>query len=868
MGHDERIAAVGVPASAVNEATTRLWRWAPAVVSLVLLGAALEVLRLELQAVTWADVVRDVLGTPWPHLGLALALTAVNYLVLTGYDLLAFRTIGKVLPASHVAGAAFLAYAISHNVGFAALSGASVRFRFYSRWGVTAEELARIVISYSTTFWIGLLFLGGVSLTVSTLPAALLLAPVPVVRASGAALVGLVAAYLVAAWIRRTPIVVRGFSFDLPAPLLAVGQFLLSVTDWVLAGAVLYVLLPVGAPPFLTFVGAFLVAVLIGMLSHVPGGMGVFESLLVVLLKPWLPASALVPAFVVYRVVYYLLPFGAGLLALAIDEARQRRAGLTRAVARVGQLTRDLVPSLLSAVTFFAGVVLVASGATPAAPGRLDFVGRVFPVGAIETSHFLGSIAGAGLLVVAHGLRRRLDAAFYLAAGLIVAGMVASLVKGADIEEAVLLLLVLAALVRARSAFDRRAAFYAARFSPAWLAALGGALGASIWLGFFAFKHVDYSTDLWWRFELAGEASRFLRASVGAAVVVLLAGVAQLIGHPTRELERPDDDSVDRAAGIVALQPQTGGNLVFLRDKGLIFDPSERGFVMYGVQGRSWVAMGDPVGPPEVHAPLIRAFLERADDYGASPMFYEVGHSGLHEYADVGLALVKLGEEALVDLRPFGLDGGAGSRFRQTVRRLEREGGSFRILPPGDAAAAVPRLREISDEWLVHKAVAEKGFSLGFFDEDYLRRFPIGVVERDGVIQAFANLWPGAAGHELSVDLMRYSADAPKGVMEALLVHLMLWGKEQGYRRFSLGMAPLSGFRDSPVASRWHRTGAFLYEHAERVYGFQGLRAFKEKFNPVWEPRYLACQGGLALPRAVADVSALIAGGYRQIFMK
>jgi phosphatidylglycerol lysyltransferase len=178
------------------------------------------------------------------------------------------------------------------------------------------------------------------------------------------------------------------------------------------------------------------------------------------------------------------------------------------------------------------------------------------------------------------------------------------------------------------------------------------------------------------------------------------------------------------------------------------------------------------------------------------------------------------------------------------------------------------RLRAVSDDWLTQKVGAEKGFSLGFFDEAYLARFPVAVVERDSHIQAFANLWTGPRNVELSIDLMRYHRDAPKGVMEALLVHLMQWGKEHGYQRFALGMAPLSGFEDAPVASLWNRLGAFLYEHGESVYNFQGLRAYKDKFNPVWEPRYLAYPGGLSLPRIMADLAALIAGGYRAVFLK
>jgi phosphatidylglycerol lysyltransferase len=840
----------------------------PAAIGLLVFLAALAVLHAELHAIRWHDLEAAVLATPQPRLWLAVGLTALNYGVLTGYDLLAFATIGRALPRRHIAGAALVAYAISHTVGFAALSGASVRYRFYARWGVTAAEMAQIVVSYSVTFWIGLLGLGGVSLALTPPPDAAFLPPPAVTRAIGVVLIGAVAAYVVACLARRGPLRVGPASVVLPRPALAVAQVALSITDWLLAGSILYLLLPTGAPPFLAVLGAFLAAVLLGMASHVPGGIGVFEGLMVLWLRPWLPASALLPTFVVYRAVYYLLPFLAGVVALVADEARQRRVHLARAAGWMGRLTERLTPRALAACTFFSGVVLLASGATPAAPGRLDLLDRLLPLGVIEMSHFAGSIAGAGLLVLSHGLARRLDAAYYASASLIVIGMAASLLKGFDVEEAVLLLGVLVILHRARPAFDRRAAFFETRFSPGWIAAVAGTLGASAWLTQIAFAHVPVTGDLWWRVELAGEASRSLRASIGAAMVVLLVGLARLVGRARHGIDAPDDAAIDDAAALVAAQPTTTANLVFLRDKAVLFDDERHGFVMYGVQGRTWVAMGDPVGPPALQPILIRRFLERVDDYDGTPVFYGVGPSALHRYADVGLTFIKLGEEALVDLATLTLDGSAGARPRQTLRRLERDGGTFRLIAPPDVPAHLPELRRVSDEWLAHKAAAEKGFSLGFFDEAYVRRFPVGVIERGGVIQAFATLWPGAPGSELSVDLMRFAADAPKNVMEALLVHVMVWGRGEGYRRFSLGMAPLSGFERTAGAPRWQKVGAFVYEHGEALYGFQGLRAFKEKFGPEWEPRYLACPGGLALPRILADVSALIAGGYRRIFVR
>ena len=308
---------------------------------------------------------------------------------------------------------------------------------------------------------------------------------------------------------------------------------------------------------------------------------------------------------------------------------------------------------------------------------------------------------------------------------------------------------------------------------------------------------------------------------------------------------------------------------MYLRDKALLFNDDRTAFVMYGVQGRTWVALGDPVGPESQFGDLVRRFLERCDDFGGVPVFYEIGKAHLHLYADFGLTFVKLGEEAKVDLTAFTPRRRTGGEVSAGAAAAGEGGRTFRVLEPAEVPSVMAQLRAVSDDWLAAKASAEKGFSLGFFDEAYVSRFPVAVVERDGRIQAFANIWSGPHREELSIDLMRYHRDAPKSVMEALLVHLMQWGHDPGIPdRSRSGWRRCQGSRTPPVASLWNRMGAFLYEHGESIYNFQGLRAYKEKFNPVWEPHYLAYPGGLRLPRIMADVSALVAGGYRQIFSK
>ena len=249
-------------------------------------------------------------------------------------------------------------------------------------------------------------------------------------------------------------------------------------------------------------------------------------------------------------------------------------------------------------------------------------------------------------------------------------------------------------------------------------------------------------------------------------------------------------------------------------------------------------------------------------------MFYLVSAPTLPLCIDLGLSMVKVGERAVVPLADFSLNGSARKRLRQVMRDVEAEGAVFAVAPPTEVPALLPELQRVSDDWLAAKNTREKGFSLGYFDEQYLRNFSVACVRVGGRLVAFANLWAANDRSELSVDLMRYASDAPRSVMDFLFTSLMLWGREQGYASFDLGMASLSGIEGRELAPLWNRAGSWLFRHGEHFYNFQGLRRYKMKFDPRWEPRYLASPGGLALPRALAGVSILISRGLRGVLTR
>jgi phosphatidylglycerol lysyltransferase len=249
-------------------------------------------------------------------------------------------------------------------------------------------------------------------------------------------------------------------------------------------------------------------------------------------------------------------------------------------------------------------------------------------------------------------------------------------------------------------------------------------------------------------------------------------------------------------------------------------------------------------------------------------VFYQARGEKLPLYIDLGLAALKIGEEARVPLQDFALEGPARADLRQAQRRAQRQGATFEIVPPEQVPALLPALRKISDAWLAEKSTAEKRFSVGAFTERYVSNFPIALVRTEGTPSAFANLWPSGTRDELSIDLMRFGPDAPRGAMDYLFVELMLWARANNFRWFNLGMAPLAGLERHPLAPAWHRVGNFVFRHGEHFYNFDGLRRYKAKFDPVWEPRYLVAPGGVALPRILIDVSVLIAGGMKELFAR
>jgi phosphatidylglycerol lysyltransferase len=791
---------------------------------------------------------------PVAHVLGAAALTLSGYVALTFIDFLACLQAGRRLPWRQVAFGSFIGHAFTHTLGNALLVGGGVRYRLYSAWGLSTVQVAAVVAFCFIGFWVGFLALAGGVLVARPPPGA---AGIPVpggsLRLLGALLLAVPLAWLALSALLRRPLRIGGWSATLPPARIAAAQVALGALEMWLRALVLWLLLPESAGlGFSAFLGVYLLAMVAGKLSQVPGGIGVLEGVFV-LLVPSAASAETLGALAVYRVAYYLGPLVTAAVLLGGFELAARREGVRGTIADVAGRFGLAVRHIMAGCAVLAGAAIVVGAVLPGDPERVRQLGEWLDPRVSEAAQALCGAVGIALLVAARGLQRKLAAGWRLAVALMFGGAALALLSDLAVEEATALALLGAALLPCRRDFHRGASLDAVEFIPGWIACFALVLIAAAVGALFALPQAVWSPALWWTFGEGDDAARALRAFSAAVLMAAAIATARSLRPAAAVPPPPSVADLEAAAVIARGSPGTLANLALLGDKLLLFGEDRLGFVMYRIEGRSWVALGDPVGPPEQRLELAWRFRDLCDHHDGRPVFFQAAEAEL--YADLGLSPVAIGEEARVPL----------ARWRPDGAQPGDLGCDLVVEPPERTLELLPELKRVADAWVALRGTRADGFAHGHFDPSWLARFPVATLRRrsDGRLIAFGEVWAAEARTELSLDLVRLDPGAPDGALAALFRGVMAWGAERGFATFSFGMAPLKDapFAPAALAPADGRLGRRVFAHGEHFPTPSALRAFVAGFAPRWETRWLLSRSDVHVPRVLRDIVALAAPG-------
>lgn len=480
---------------------------------------AIYLLYHKLKTYSIAEIRESIQQISYGRIGFSMFLMVINYMILVGYDWLALKAIHKTLPLSRVGLVSFVGQAVSYNFG-ALLGGTTVRYRFYSAWGFSLVEILRLVLMLAVTFWVGALGLCGIIFIVAPpdIPDALLQnMPIKDVRILGVILTAIAGSYLALCFTIRKPVHIFGKEFVFPTPKIAVAQCLVAGVDIVAAAACMYVLLPgdIGIS-FIDFLPSYLMAQVAVVLTHIPGGVGIFE--LVILELTHTPQEQMVfAAVLLFRLIYYIIPLLAAAVLLAIYEAHQRSYILHEA----GRWLSVLSHSISSYLAFVGGLILLVSATLPTAFKNLPEIMLSWPKSLLGVGHLACALSGAALLFASFWLEKRQARAFRLVVFLFVTGICGALLKGFSWQAALMASIILFAICFAKKRFYRTSHLYEKRIAPYWLLGAFSALACVFLLGWFLY-HPSWDRAATWGFESPFNASRTLLA-FGCIIIMLFA---------------------------------------------------------------------------------------------------------------------------------------------------------------------------------------------------------------------------------------------------------------------------------------------------------------------------------------------------------
>lgn len=647
---------------------------------------------------------------------------------------------------------------------------------------------------------------------------------------------------------------------------------LVSLIEWLAAFLFFYYVCIIYCPNihFTAILCIYTLAAIAGIMSFLPGGLGSFDVVALLGLQlAGMDVSLAAAVLILFRVFFFIVPTLLGVLSLVANLTMDRverlfpgaqlmKMGLINTTVRYYKTYGDFINTLVSMLVFAAGGVLLISSIRPGLSERLSALAFVLPASVSTFARLAAVIIGFMLCVLAVEVLYKVHRAHVLTFALLISGILVTLLKGLDFEEAVFLFIVLLLLRLAKPNLYRYSV--PVRLSKFFLVAALGlasifayyAIAGKIWVAFLAHKGALHAIT-----AIGGKI--MAQAIVTFVIFGIFLVFLYVMKRPLEKDERFTPPDFDKLSEFLdTSKGTTFTHLLYLGDKNIYWAAEGQVALSYAKFHNQVVVLGDPIGNEALFSVAIQEFQAFLDKYGFEAVFYEISEKYLSTYHDNGYYFFKLGEEAVVDVSAFSMAGGDKRNMRNTYNSFSKKGFIVEILDPPYDNSFMADCREVSREWLGKRK--EMGFSLGWFNESYLQRSQIAQLRApDGQLLAFVSLMPGYnGGQTVATDLMRFRKELPHGAMDYLMLSLMLKLQEMGTLNFNMGMAPLSNVGNTPYSHSREKLARVVYHFGKFFYSFEGLRKYKEKFGPQWKPRYLAYPQLTSLPATLLEISMLV----------
>lgn len=583
----------------------------------------------------------------------------------------------------------------------------------------------------------------------------------------------------------------------------------------------------------------YVVAQVLGVLSMIPGALGSFDLLMLLELSMLgVPQTTSVIWLLLFRVFYYIVP----LILAAIMFLHSLAAQVNTFFDSLPVLMlRKTAYFLITAFMYVSGILMLITASVPDITAQNKLIANLYPYTFFFLHQLTTILFALAMLACARGLQSKVKKAYLPTLILLLIGIANTIWNLGTPSLTIYLVIVLILVLMSRHVLYRQKLQYSMGKFTADCLIFAGACILYVLIGVINAPQYTSKHHIPDFLFFPGE-KLWLSGLFGLIIgIILIIVILRYFMGGQDPFNRPINYEPERIRAVI---DEFGGNevshLAFLRDKSLYYYQEENHdllFFMYRKKYDRIIIMGDPVGDRNSWRPAIRQFLQEADKYGYQLVFYEVSSDLtmlLHEF---GFDFIKTGETGLVKLADFTLAGKKQRSQRALMHKFDREGYTFSVVEPPFSDELMKEMKQVSDSWLGKEV--EKGFSLGFFDPEYINQAPVGIVRaKDGQMVAFATFMPTGGKEVLTIDLMRHSKDAPSGIMDKIFISMFQYGQEHGYTYFDLGMAPLANVGEYQFSFIEEKVAHFIYEYGYHLYGFQGLRHYKDKYASVWHSRY------------------------------